>query len=150
MTDFRRHDDDPLYQRLTQLEAKFGTLENKVNTLTLEQKHMLEMFSAKFNTLERTQELMISEVRGLNQSIVNMAAEADKSPAGRGLLNLIDELRKHGVAHDGEAKSRDASIKDLQEWQNKIDGVLYVLKWMGASGVAALVWVALRTFGKVP
>lgn len=150
MTDFRRHDDDPLYDRLTQLEAKFGLLEGKVNTLTLEQKHMLDMFSARFSTLERTNELMISEVRGLRESIVNMAAEADKSPAGRGLIRMIQDLRDHGDAHDGEAERRELAIKALADWQQRVDGVLYLLKWMGASGVAALVWVALRSFGKVP
>lgn len=150
MSDFRRHDDDPLYERLLRLEVQVGTLETKVNTLTLEQKHMLEMFGARFSTLERTQELMISEVRGLNQSIVNMAAEADKSPAGRGLLKMIQEIRDEGDVSDGDALRREERVKALTEWQNKVDGVLYVLKWMGLSGVVSLIWVALRAFGKAP
>lgn len=150
MTDFRRHDDDPVYERLTKLEATVGTLETKVNTLTLEQKHMLDMFGARFSTLERTQELLISEVRSLNQSITHMAAEADKSPAGRALLKMIQDIREEGEVSDGDANRREDRVKALAEWQQRVDGVLFVLKWMGASGVTALVWMALKTFGKVP
>ena len=143
MNDFRRHDDDPVYERLQQLERSVAALETKVNTLSLEQKHMLDLFGARFSTIERTQDLTLSEVRGLGTSITTMAAEADKSPAGRMLLTALAEMR------DGANAKRD-TLDGLQEWQTRVDGVLLVLKWMGASGVVALAWVALRTLGKLP
>lgn len=141
--DFRRHDDDPIYQRLTRLEHHVGTLETKVNTLTLEQKHMLDLFGARFSTVEKQQEHALSELRSLSTMIAAMASEPDKSPAGRALLRSIEEFA-------AGAEERAKAVAELKKWQQHVDGVLYVLKWLGASGVAALVWVALRAFGKVP
>lgn len=143
MSDFRRHDDDPLYERLTRLEVQFGTLETKVNTLGLEQKHMLELFGARFSTLERAQDVAISELRSMNSSIASMASEADKSPAGRTLLRAIEDMSEN------QSERADA-LDELHEWQSKIEGVLGFVKWMGLPGVIALLWVALRAFGKAP
>lgn len=143
MNDFRRHDDDPLYERLQRLENTVAALETKVNTLSLEQKHMLDLFGARFSTVERSQDLALSELRALTSQITTMASEADKSPAGRMLLKALGEMQKD--ARDGQD-----GIDGLKEWQQRVDGVLKILQWMGLSGVAALIWVALRAFGKVP
>lgn len=143
MNDFRRHDDDPLYERLLRLENHVSALETKVNTLSLEQKHMLDLFSARFGTLERSQELTLSELRSLTGTINTMASEADKSPAGRTILSALRKFEEG-------AQERTDGLEALRQWQQRVDGVLMILKWMGASGVAALVWVALRAFGKVP
>lgn len=143
MNDFRRHDDDPVYERLERLEKTVAALETKVNTLSLEQKHMLDLFGARFSTLERSQDLAISELRVLNVNITTMAAEADKSPAGRQILAALHEVRTS--SDDGER-----NLQEFREWQQQINGVLLILKWMGASGVVALIWVALRALGRVP
>lgn len=142
-TDFRRHDDDPLYERLTRLELQVGTLETKVNTLSLEQKHMLDLFGARFSTIEKQQELALSELRALGTMLSTMASEPDKSPAGRALLRAIQDF-EYG------AEERQRGLVHLKEWQHRVDGVLNLLKWMGLPGLAAFVWVALRVFGKVP
>ena len=84
VNDLTRRDDDPLYQRRTRLEVQYPTLERTVNALSLEQKHMPELFGARFSTLERSQELTISEVRALNLNITTMASEAGKSQPGAG------------------------------------------------------------------
>ncbi len=80
---------------------------------------------------------------GFLVGITAMAAEADKSPAGRMLLHALEEMRQNSA----EKKTR---VGELEQWCSRVNGVLLVLKWMGASGVAALIWVALRSFGKVP
>lgn len=141
MTDFRRHDDDPLYERLTRLETQVAMLETKVNSLSLEQKHMLELFGARFSTLERAQDLTISELRSMNSNLVTMTSEADKSPAGRALLKAITEMSV------GELERAD-KFEAFKEWQQRIEGVLGLLKWAGLPGLIALLWVALQTFGK--
>lgn len=143
MNDFRRHDDDPLYERLTRLEGQVGTLETKVNALSLEQKHMLDLFGARFSTLERAQDLAISELRSMNSNIATMASEADKSPAGRTLLRAIKDMSE-------SESNRAGALKELHDWQSKVEGVLGLLKWMGLPGIIALLWVALRAFGKAP
>lgn len=147
MTDFRRHDDDPLYERLLRLETQVTALERKTDTLSMEQKHMYDLFSARFSTIERSQDLALSELRGLVSKIDVMAAEADKSPAGRSILAKLSEF------NDG-ARERQDGISELNEFKQKVEGALGLLNFVGWSGLCtgavALIWVALRAMGKVP
>jgi hypothetical protein len=145
-----RRRDDPyreLNDRLSALERDFSRMRTELNTIKLEQTHMSSLFTARFATLEKAQELMIAELRAVNQGINSMASEADKSPAGRSLLNLIEE-------HSHGAMERNHQIRHLQEWQTKADGVFSVLTFVGWSGLitagASLFWVAMRAFGKLP
>jgi hypothetical protein len=144
---FNRHDDDPLYQRLMRLESQVGALENKVNTLTLEQQHMLALFGARFTTLEKSMELTFSEVRAINVQLSTMASEVEKSPAGRMILRRFDELDEN---HD----DNQAEISKLRDRMNAYDGGFGLIKWIGVSGLisglSALFWVWLRAQGVAP
>lgn len=139
--EFNRREDDrtrALVERLDVLERGYHTLERTVSGLDAtvkmvqaEQGHLKELFDARFKTIEKGQELMLTELRAGNAIVQSMSADPEKSPAGKVLLNEIFELRQRCDEYDRSAKDDDA-------WKNRINGVVGVLQWMGWSGVIAL------------
>lgn len=138
----RRREDpfEELYRRIAGLERDVTSLNNQVGTMKLEQTHMVALFTARFLTVEKSNDLLLSEMRALNNQFQTMASEPDKSPAGRALLARIDE-----------AEDLKKQLTDMKAQLDQIIGGLLLMKTVGfsglISGVAALVWVAMRSFG---
>jgi hypothetical protein len=145
----RRVGDDPrdLSARLSQVESHVAALEGKVNILSLEQRHMLELFRSQFQSIEKSVEVGITEIRAINAQIGLMASEADKSPAGRALLGRLLEYEK-------SCRDQEHEIADLKRRADQYDGGLGLVKWLGVgglvSGLSALLWVWLRVQGVSP
>jgi len=101
--------------------------------------HQKELSNAHLRLLERAQELQLAKIEQLSRDIQAMASDVDKSPAGRQVKMTLEEHRK---AIEEQAGTNAA----LTTWQNRVDGVLTVLQWVGAGGLIALAISIARFF----
>jgi chromosome segregation ATPase len=146
MEEQRRHDDRDrmLNQKLDHMERENQSLhrlatalETAVNTVKLEQTHLRDLFDARFRVVEKGAELQLSETKQIAKDIQMMGSDVDKSPATRSLQQQLDEQREKLNAHE------DAHTR-LRDWQNQVEGVLAIVKWIGAGGVLAIIIAVIR------
>lgn len=151
--EYQRRADDrerELNTRLSHLERSYEELQGTVlkldatiNVVKLEQSHIKELFDARLKTIEKGQELQVAELKGIGVKIEAMASEAEKTPMGRMIVGHISDVQQELGRHE-------TKLNDVQAWQTRVDGVLLMLKFMGASGVAALAVALLRMFHVFP
>lgn len=124
-------------EEVRKLASQFLTLENVVNIVKSEQAHIKELFSARFDAIATAGSLQIAKLEAIQKDITAMGSEADKSPMGRALQSDISRLGT-------DLKTNEGRIDDHATWQNRVEGVLLLLKWLGAAGIAALALAILR------
>lgn len=142
--------DRALNMRLDQLERGYQEMSNKVtqlessvNVVKLEQSHLKELFEARLRIIEKNQEIQIHKFDKLGDDITNMASDITKSPAGRFVTETISTLQK-------SVTEQATTIQKHQDWQKEIEGVLNILKWIGAGGLVALGMAILRLLKALP
>jgi hypothetical protein len=134
---------DEMSGRLAQVERDVNGLKHEVSTVKLEQKHMVDLFSARFLTLEKSHELTISELRSLNTNITTMASEPDKSPAGRRMMEAIEEIRLSTGRAIGELQKAE---EDNDDWRKEVMGVLKFFRWVGPVTLLVALAALLKAF----
>lgn len=124
--------DRDLNKRLDALERKVQELDNSVNSVKQEQTHLKEIFAARFAVIEKGQELGLSELKAIAINIANFTTDPERSPIGRQMLLSYRQLE----ATCGELQD---SIKKHEEWQTSVNTVIAIVKWVGISGVVAII-----------
>jgi len=115
----------------------FEKMWNKVEIMEIEQGHFKELFETRLKAIERAQETQGLKLDQLITSLATISAEIDKSPMGRSLLQHVSEA-------NNKYTQQEKLIEGMIVWQNRVDGVLLILKWLGASGLAALAISLIR------
>lgn len=154
----RRQDDRDKYitSRVEALERAVDRLtlgsthlEQSVATVKLEQSHLKELMDARLRIIEKNQEFGIAQMNQIAKDIVGMGSDVQRTPAGQILNGYIEAVRVQVLEHAEKISEQSIAQRSLTTWQNRVDGVLYALKWMGAGGVAALIITLVRlAFGK--
>lgn len=136
------------------LTTDITSLGTKIAVMTVEQEKLSELFDVRFKILEKDQTIVLAKVEGvskdiasLRHDIVTMASDTENSPAGKALMFRIDNVVT-------DVESHRSQLTAMNDWQKQIEGVLNVVKFIGlsglASGLGALLWVALRAFQVAP
>lgn len=121
------------------LNVTVSDLKNAVAIVALEQTHLKELFTARVESLEKSYVLLGQKIDGLSRDITNMASDAERSPAGRVLRGQIAIVQATTDEHTDKLESFAKLHADLFKWQDRVDGVLLLLKWVGGAGLAAMV-----------
>lgn len=137
------HQDDELSDRLGLLEQKYAALQQSLQRVEMEQSHVREIINSRFDILGKQHDLLLAKFEAVSDRMTQAIGDADKSPMGRSLSSMIN-----GVG--GRVTQCETDVEDLARWQTRVDGVLMVLKFMGAGGLAALVLVLLRMMKALP
>jgi len=152
----RRHEDRDrmLNQRLDQLEresrdlsVKVTSIEGSMRTVTLEQSHLKELLTARLLLIERTQEIGNGKIDTLSQNITLMASDVDKSPMGRSLRDGNRVLEANMSEQNDKMEALERDLRERKLWQDRVDTVIGILKWIGAGGLVALLLALLQVFG---
>jgi hypothetical protein len=153
MDDHQRRSEDrdrELNHRLDQLEKAYSTLtatvtqlETSVNVVKLEQSHLKEIFDSRMRILEKGQELQLTKIDQVSRDIQLMGSDAEKTPAGRSMIGNL-----HTVQASCDELGEKVAIH--KEWMDRVDGVLTILKWVGAGGLVALGISILRLLKMLP
>lgn len=127
---------DQITDDMRTVDQKVTALDTSVAIVKTEQAHIRELVSARLSTIEKSQELQLSVTNGLAAKVDIMMSDVDKSPLGRTLHGLIatiaDQVDKNTI-----------TITVHEKWQDRVDGVLNSLRWIGAGGsLAALIGLA--------
>jgi len=137
--------DRDLNGRLDQLEKAYGVLtsqvakmESSVNIVKLEQTHLKEIFDARLKVIEEGQKTQVLKFDHLADLIVSMSTDVTKSAAGRQVNGYIQQLEAT-LAQQAETIEKHAEThRKLKEWQDRVDTVIMIMKWIGPMGVVAL------------
>lgn len=134
----------------TAFRDQLSAVSHRIELMGSDQKHFSALIEAKFGAMEKTHlvtdhkvDTVKSEIALLRTDILGMASEPQKTPVGRLLGDKIASI-------DADQISADARIERLKERADRVDGALVLLYIAGPSGIGALIWVALRAFGKLP
>lgn len=129
---------------------QLSAVSHRIELLGSDQKHFATLIDAKFGVMEKTHLLtdqkvdaLKSDIALLRTDILAMAGEAQKTPVGRLLDSKINSIEHH-------LESTDARCERLKERMDQYEGAVKFLYIAGPSGIGALIWVALRAFGKLP
>ena len=143
-----------LNQRLDQLEresrdlsVKVTSIEGSMRTVTLEQSHLKELLTARLLLIERTQEIGNGKIDTLSQNITLMASDVDKSPMGRSLRDGNRVLEANMSEQNDKMEALERDLRERKLWQDRVDTVIGILKWIGAGGLVALLLALLQVFG---
>jgi hypothetical protein len=155
----RRYEDRDrmLHTRLEQMEREYQTLshtvsqlENAVNIVKLEQGHLKDLFSARLSVIEEGNKLQISKIEQLIKDVQAMTSDVDKTPMGRSLNGYIRGVQGQVDEHSEKLQEHARIHADLLKWQDRVEGVLAVLRWIGAGGLIALGISILRMLKILP
>jgi hypothetical protein len=140
-----------LANRLDQMEKEYQalvhtvtTLEHSITVVKIEQSHLKDLVSARLSVIEKSQELQMAKMDQIGNNIIAMGGDPDKTPAGRTILNLLATQAHTVDDHSSRLADHNEVHRAIQQWQDRVDGVLYTLKWLGAGGLAALVLAILN------
>jgi hypothetical protein len=142
---------DRIEQESQARDVQVAEISTAINLIKLEQAHFKELFDARLRVIERTQELGLNKIDQLGNSIMGMASASEKSPAGRELKADINVLQTQ-LDDNRTRLDRHATLHtDVIRWQNRIEGVLALLKWVGLpAGATALLAQVLHALGILP
>ena len=135
---------DILERTVDKLTSSVGHLEGSIATVKLEQSHLKELMDARLRIIEKNQELGMAQMTQISRDIVQMGSDITKTPAGQLLNSYIETVRTQVEDQASKLREQTATQAELTTWQNRVDGVLFVLKWTGAGGIIALVITVLR------
>jgi chromosome segregation ATPase len=150
-----------LERDLAELKVTIGELQNGLSLVKVEQGHAKELVSSRLSLIDKSIELLGSKLESLSRDILTMASDADKTPAGRSLLSIVNQTNALSAenADTIEANAQKTvtavneqqdQIDELKTWKNNIEGVVYFLKWLGAAGAIALLATILRALKIIP
>ena len=132
------------------LSHQVTALEASVQIVKLEQLHLKELIDSRFKAIEKSQELQLSETKSLSAMITAMADDPGKSPAGRSLHNLIATVAQTVDVHSIKLEEHSTVHQEILKWQDQVNGVLGILKWVGAGGVVAVIIEGIRLLKYLP
>jgi chromosome segregation ATPase len=131
--------DRALNQRLDKLEESYlamtmtvTKLQTDVNVVKLEQSHLKEIFESRMRVLERGQDLQLSKIDQVSKDLQTIASDIEKTPLGRTLTGYIHDLQERSNAQALTLKEHENVFQQLVQWQNGIESVLSLFKWIGA------------------
>ncbi len=122
---------EPIRQRLEELEKEVNAIKGSVHLIEMEQKHFRELFNVRLTGIEKGMETAGFKLDSLVTGLTAMSTELDKSPMGRAIISHVKEVSDKQTNHK-------VIIDNMIVWQNRVDGVLLILKWLGAGGVVSL------------
>lgn len=121
-------------------------LDRRVQSLELEQKHLREVIGLRFDSMEKTMQLVSVKVEKLMADITLAMADPQQSAAGRAMLQDMSDLR-------GRVDGHHRRLNDTQADLDRAKGAIAMLKMLGVSslGTAAIaVIIALIKLLAVP
>lgn len=134
--DAMEHDHQQLRHQVTAIDAR-------INIVQLEQTHLKDLFDARLKVIERTMEMQLTEIKSIGLNISKMGDSPDGTPMGRTMLTEVHQVRATCDEHHD-------TLTSLKDWQTRVDGVLVILKWIGAGGLVALGITLLRLLRMLP
>lgn len=160
-------------RRISIVEDKVNELGRKVDTNNLELGHINKMIDAKFSTVEKGQDLLLTKLDAVRTQLDHSMSEASKSGAGRELLRDLSDLRRaHAeslvsirsdfarevqilTAENGTLKLRVADMErredHLESERDRLQGALTLLKqWNIGSILVAIGFVILKYAKVIP
>lgn len=132
-------------RRVEVLERQYMQVMNTLTRLEMMQVNVEKTLDSRHEALSAGQALVLAKIDGYVASVAMMSTEADKSPMGRALLEDLSVLR-------GNQRENATAIRTLQDLQQKIDGGLTLMKWVGGGtfvGIATAIFALLKAFGVV-
>jgi hypothetical protein len=123
---------------LRRLEAiELGCAKTAADTqrITIEQGHIKELFTTRLGTIDTGQSDMKQQLRTLSDNLQSMWADSEKTPAGRALRDAIGTVAATVDEHTALIERHAITHADLKQWRDRVDGVLYLLKWVGIGGL---------------
>lgn len=135
---------DELERDLVTLRNAVAELVNSVSLVKVEQIHTKELVGARLQLLEKGIELAVQKLDLLTNRIDMLASDAEKSPMGRFLISRIqqsDGLQAHNADRLDEHQRKH---EEAVEWRNRVEGVLFLLKWIGGAGLIGLLIQGIR------
>jgi archaellum component FlaC len=150
------------------LVTDVASVKTDIGLLKAEQRHFVTYVSDKFLGVETLLATAIAETKLIGQKLFDASSDVRMSPAGRyldeKLAKMADDVANRRTVLDQslreskEELSKELTVvtndvKKIGEFIDQWKGVLKVLAWLGPSGfimaLAALIWVAFRSFGVV-
>lgn len=122
----------PMEERLVRIDRDIQTSNAALATLEASQAHMRELFDTKLKSIEKSQDLIVSKVDQLTNSLTLISSEINKSPLGRALMDHINDV-------EAKVNNQRSILDNIISWQNNIEGVLKFWKFVGAAGIIALI-----------
>lgn len=119
-------------------------LQAAVQRVEQEQVHVKEQMRSNYDSLNKGQELLLSEFRSLQTLITANASDPKDTPAGRVLLIEIDHIKKEYENLANKYDMHHARFASMQGDINRGKGVLAFLSWIGFAGILAIVGVVIR------
>ena len=132
------------------LVTQVTALESKLNIVQLEQSHLKDLFDARLKVIEKQLEHQLSETKAIAQGIQRMGDSAQNTPAGRAMQGELAQVRATQDEQGDTLKAHAAVHETLKDWQKAVDGVLIIMKWVGAGGLIALGISVLRLLKMLP
>lgn len=136
--DQRLHDRIDIVERFIEERARIiDDLAHEIKIVKLEQGHLSKMIDTRLLVMEKSQEMCLVELRGLSTSISNMASDPGSSPAGRVLMSLI-------TLSQNVVKEHTEDLKSAREWQDKTEGALALIRWIGVAGLITIIGLVVK------
>lgn len=141
---------DSIEKDYQQMARQVTALEAKLSIVQLEQGHLKDLFDARLKVLEKSMELQLAETKGIALNIQQMGSDTDKTPAGRIVQGQLGSIRATLDEQCDTIKSHELIHTALKDWQLRVEGVLILLKWIGAGGLVALGLSLLKLLKVIP
>lgn len=152
---------EDLEREMRGLITRQTSLETSVSLVKQEQAHLKELMDARLKVIEKSQEIQLMETRSISANIVTMGSDIDKTPVSRALDSKINgciasiEEQNERFDHRNNAQNEQfdehmRSYSGLLQWRDRVDGVLFFLKWVGAVSLLTLGISILRAFKVLP
>lgn len=146
----RRESDEDM-TRVDALERATTDLRHQIEMMANDQKHHREFMDARFQLQEKSGNVHDVKLDGLGvqltvmmKEVITLFSEPDKSPAGRQLDKKMTDV---SASLDKRVTELVVTVDQIADWRAHIDGVIKFLWAFGVSGVGALIWTALKSFG---
>lgn len=126
---------DDLEQEMAAFRAAFSDQKALLQRLELEQGHVREMIGARFQALDRGQELVGQKIDALAAAVNLSSSDPSGSPSGRMLMERLSGLAKDVESDrqkaDGDRLVQDRKMTDLTALADQLKGALWLAQVTG-------------------
>lgn len=131
------------------LERQFADLSNKVDRVGQEQTHLREIISTRFAVVDKSLELLSSQMSGLSLNIQNMAGDSNNTAAGRSLAKDIAQQAQNCSELERQIEELTRRAEGIQTEMDQAQGAIGVVRTIGVSSLLMVVVVVAVWFLRI-
>ena len=125
---------------MADIEQRVQNLEMAINRLQVLHEQSREVLKSRFEALSKGQDILVIKIDGFRDLVNQLAGDAASSPAGRAIQSSILALQEASANHH-------VQLDAMMTFENRVLGVLGLLKWIGAASILLALMSILRVFG---